>query len=208
MEETFNPFYQRHLGLVRAVALARVGDVALADDLTQETMLAAWKSFAVLQKRLGRKNPSKKILADTPVIFLAYDVLELAGQDLRDLPLFERRNKLHRLIYAIPNNTVLQLSDIVRAPSWPTLALAREESRQRGTEGLMLKRRDSVYGVGRAKGSWWKWKVAPMTVDAVLVYAQRGHGKRASLYTDYTFAIWQASGMKKNWCHSPKLTRA
>ena len=153
--------------------------------------------FAALQKRLGRKNPSKKILADTPVIFLAYDVLELAGQDLRDLPLFERRNKLHRLIYAIPNNTVLQLYDIVRAPSWPTLALARKESRQRGTEGLMLKRRDSVYGVGRAKGSWWKWKVAPMTVDAVLVYAQRGHGKRASLYTDYTFAIWQARGDEK-----------
>ncbi len=172
---------------------------AALDDCVLDGEILPYKDgmvmpFTALQKRLGRKNPGKKILADTPVIFLAYDVLELSGQDLRDLPLFERRNKLHRLIYAIPNNTVLQLSDIVRAPSWPTLALAREESRQRGTEGLMLKRRDSVYGVGRAKGSWWKWKVAPMTVDAVLVYAQRGHGKRASLYTDYTFAIWQAGG--------------
>ena len=186
---------------------------AALDDCVLDGEILPYKDgmvmpFTSLQKRLGRKNLGKKILADTPVIFLAYDVLELSGQDLRDLPLFERRNKLHQLIYAIPNNTVLQLSDIVRAPSWPTLALAREESRQRGTDGVMLKRRDSVYGVERAKGSWWKWKVAPMTVDAVLVYAQRGHGKRASLYTDYTFAIWQASGMKKNWCHSPKLTRA
>ena len=121
---------------------------------------------------------------------------------------FRQRFVFNKLITGGFRVGVSQLSDIVRTPSWPTLALAREESRQRGTEGLMLKRRDSVYGVGRAKGSWWKWKVAPMTVDAVLVYAQRGHGKRASLYTDYTFAIWQASGMKKNWCHSPKLTRA
>jgi DNA ligase 1 len=89
---------------------------------------------------------------------------------------------------------LLQLSDIIRAPSWATLAIAREESRERGCEGLMLKRRDSVYGVGRTRGDWWKWKLAPMTVDAVLVYAQRGHGKRASLYTDYTFAIWKTIG--------------
>ena len=155
--------------------------------------------FAALQKRLGRKNPGKKILADTPVIFVAYDVLESARTDLRDLPLHERRAKLHQLVYSIPHNTVLQLSDIVRAPSWATLAIAREESRQRGTEGLMLKRRDSLYGVGRVKanGGWWKWKVAPMTVDAVLVYAQRGHGKRASLYSDYTFAIWKTNGEQK-----------
>ena len=157
--------------------------------------------FTALQKRLGRKNPGKKILADNPVVFVAYDLLEVAGEDWRQRPLHERRARLHQLVYSIADNTVLQLSDIVRAPSWVTLATARDESRQRGTEGLMLKRRDSVYGVGRAAGKngndWWKWKIAPMTVDAVLVYAQRGHGKRASLYTDYTFAIWKQDGDKR-----------
>ncbi len=157
--------------------------------------------FTALQKRLGRKHPGKKILVDTPVVFVAYDLLEVAGEDWRHHRLHERRARLHALIYSIADNTVLQLSDIVRAPSWATLAIAREESRQRGTEGLMLKRRDSAYGVGRASGQsggdWWKWKIAPMTVDAVLVYAQRGHGKRASLYTDYTFAIWKQDGDKR-----------
>ena len=165
--------------------------------------------FTALQKRIGRKNPGKKILVDTPVVFVAYDLLEVEGEDWRERPLRARRAKLHELVYGIPDNTVLQLSDIVRAPSWATLAIAREESRQRGTEGLMLKRRDSVYGVGRAVGKgagknngksggdWVKWKIAPMTVDAVLVYAQRGHGKRASLYTDYTFAIWKQDGEKR-----------
>jgi DNA ligase 1 len=151
--------------------------------------------FTALQKRLGRKNPGKKILADTPVVFLSYDVLEIDGVDMRHQPLHARRARLHEIICSRPitdtAQQTLQLSDIVRAPSWATLAIAREESRARGTEGLMLKRRDSAYGVGRTRGDWWKWKVAPMTVDAVLVYAQKGHGKRASLYTDYTFAIWK-----------------
>lgn len=153
------------------------------------------RPFADLQKRLGRKNPGKKVLADTPVIFLAYDLLELDGEDWRHYPLHERRARLHRAIYSLvidpAGPRVLQLSDLVRAPSWETLALARQESRARGTEGLMLKRRDSAYGVGRTRGDWWKWKIDPWTLDCVLVYAQRGHGKRASLYTDYTFAIWR-----------------
>lgn len=158
--------------------------------------------FTALQKRLGRKNPGKKILADTPVVFLSYDVLEIDGNDVRGEPLHARRTRLHEIICSRPVaddvQQTLQLSDIVRAPSWATLALAREESRTRGTEGLMLKRRDSAYGVGRTRGDWWKWKVAPMTVDAVLVYAQKGHGKRASLYTDYTFAIWkEADGTRQ-----------
>ena len=151
--------------------------------------------FAMLQKRLGRKNPTKKILSEAPVIFLTYDVLEIAGEDIRQQPLHQRRDRLHEIIYSVPRAggepNLLQLSDIVRAPSWATLATARGESRERGCEGLMLKRRDSVYGVGRTRGDWWKWKLAPMTADAVLVYAQRGHGKRASLYSDYTFAIWK-----------------
>jgi DNA ligase 1 len=147
--------------------------------------------FAALQKRLGRKNPGKKVLSDAPVVFVIYDLLEINDADIRAEPLHARRARLHAMIYSIPFNTVLQLSDIVRAPSWATLAQARAEARARGNEGLMLKRRDSAYGVGRAKGDWWKWKLDPMTLDAVLVYAQRGHGKRANLYTDYTFAIWK-----------------
>jgi len=156
----------------------------------------AWKdgnvrSFAMLQKRLGRKDPGKKVLADNPVAFLAYDLLEFEGADWRDRPLHERRQKMKDVIESIPGGSRFETSSLVRAPSWQTLALARQESRSRGTEGLMLKRRDSPYGVGRTRGDWWKWKVEPYTLDAVLMYAQRGHGKRASLYTDYTFGLWK-----------------
>ena len=159
--------------------------------------------FTALQKRLGRKNPGKKIQADTPVVFVAYDLLEVAGEDWRQRSLHERRTKLHELVYSMvlgpDERHVIQLSEIVRAPSWATLALAREQSRKNGTEGLMLKHRDSAYGVGRTasgKGTgndWWKWKVDPFTIDCVLMYAQRGHGKRANLYTDYTFGIWKSN---------------
>lgn len=174
---------------------------ALPDCVLDGEVLAARDGrilpFNALQKRLGRKNPGKKVLADTPAVLVTYDVLELAGEDWRSRPLHERRAKLHELIYSLPlrdqRESVLQLSDIVRAPSWATLTEAREESRARGTEGLMLKRRDSPYGVGRTRGDWWKWKISPLTIDAVLMYAQRGHGKRASLYTDYTFGVWRAS---------------
>jgi DNA ligase 1 len=151
-------------------------------------------SFAQLQKRLGRKVVGKKILADNPVVFMAYDLLELGGEDWRAQPLHARRARLHELIYSLPQDAsrprVFQLSDIVRAPSWATLARARAEAKTNGTEGLMLKRRDSAYGVGRTKGDWWKWKVEPYTIDCVLMYAQKGHGKRANLYTDYTFGVW------------------
>ena len=158
--------------------------------------ILAWKDgrvmpFAALQKRLGRKNPGKKIMAESPVIFLAFDLLELEGEDWRERALKERRAKLHDLVHAIPGGSAFDTSLQVRAPTWETLALARSRSRELGTEGLMLKRLDSAYGVGRPKGVWWKWKIEPYTLDAVLVYAQKGHGKRASLYTDYTFALWK-----------------
>ncbi|MEO7741818.1 MAG: ATP-dependent DNA ligase [Usitatibacter sp.] len=158
--------------------------------------ILAWKDrrvmpFAALQKRLGRKNPGKKVMADSPVIFLAFDLLEVAGEDWRPRPLDERRAKLADIIHAIPGASAFDTSPQVRAPNWETLAIARAQSRQLGTEGLMLKRRDSPYGVGRTRGDWWKWKVEPYTLDAVLVYAQKGSGKRASLYTDYTFALWK-----------------
>jgi DNA ligase-1 len=157
--------------------------------------ILAWKDgrvmpFAALQKRLGRKNPGKKVLAESPVIFLAFDLLEVAGEDWRERPLKERRTKLNDVVHSIPGGSRFDTSSPVRAPTWEALAEAREQSRSLGTEGLMLKRLDSAYGVGRPKGVWWKWKVEPYTLDAVLVYAQKGHGKRASLYTDYTFALW------------------
>jgi DNA ligase-1 len=157
--------------------------------------ILAWKDgrvmpFAALQKRLGRKDPGKKILAESPVIFLALDLLEVDGEDWRSQPLAERRSRLRDLVLPIPGETRFLVSTELRAPSWETLARARLQSREHGTEGLMLKRLDSEYGVGRPRGVWWKWKIEPYTLDAVLIYAQPGHGKRASLFTDYTFGLW------------------
>jgi len=147
--------------------------------------------FAELQKRIGRKNVTKKILQEQPVALLAYDLLELRGTDLRGEPQHVRRAQLETLVAHDPASP-LQLSPLVDAPDWPALTALREESRARGVEGFMLKARDGRYGAGRTKdvGLWWKWKIDPYTVDAVLVYAQGGHGRRANLYTDYTFAVW------------------
>ena len=149
--------------------------------------------FAALQTRIGRKLLSARILASAPVVLLAYDLLEDHGQDLRNLPQHERRARLARVVGAT-NAPALQLSPLVEMPSWDAYAALRDESRSRGVEGFMLKHRNARYGVGRTKdvGTWWKWKIDPLSVDAVLVYAQRGHGRRASLYSDYTFAVWDA----------------
>ncbi|MET0256661.1 MAG: ATP-dependent DNA ligase [Luteibacter sp.] len=144
--------------------------------------------FAALQKRIGKLKPGPKLLADTPVRLMAYDLLELDGVDLRERPLSERRAMLAALIE--PHAPTLMLSPDVSAPDWTTLAGIRTESRERRTEGLMLKRLDSPYRVGRKRGDWWKWKVDPYTVDAVLLYAQPGHGRRSGLFTDYTFGVW------------------
>jgi len=165
-------------------------------DCVLDGEVLAWKDgrvqpFAALQKRLGRKEPGRKVLAENPVAFLVYDLLEFEGEDWRERALVERRQKMKDVIESIPGGSRFETSSLVRAPSWETLALAREQSRELGTEGLMLKRRESPYGVGRTRGDWWKWKVEPYTLDAVLIYAQRGHGKRASLYTDYTFGLWK-----------------
>ena len=147
--------------------------------------------FADLQKRIGRKTLSAKLLAEFPVVLVAYDVLELDGVDIRGLPQHERRVLLEKLVAAL-HAPQLKLSPLVTAASWDALALMRAQSRVRGVEGLMLKAVDAAYGVGRTKdvGTWWKWKIDPYTIDAVLIYAQSGHGRRASLYTDYTFAVW------------------
>ncbi|KOP59041.1 ATP-dependent DNA ligase [Pseudomonas coronafaciens pv. porri] len=147
--------------------------------------------FALLQQRIGRKTLGKKILADVPVVVLAYDLLEWQGDDWRSRPQHERRTQLETLIESCQSE-VLMPSPVLTGKNWLDLATQREASRSLGVEGMMLKARDSLYGVGRTKdmGVWWKWKIDPFSVDAVLIYAQRGHGRRASLYSDYTFAVW------------------
>lgn len=147
--------------------------------------------FAGLQPRITRKTLSRKILQEAPAALIAYDLLEADGCDLRSRRQDERRARLEAVVGRCAQAS-LRLSALLEEPSWQALAALRTQSRARGVEGLMLKRRDSHYGVGRTKasGEWWKWKIDPYTVDAVLIYAQQGHGRRASLYTDYTFAVW------------------
>jgi DNA ligase 1 len=158
--------------------------------------------FAALQRRIGRKQLGKKILSDVPVTLIAFDLLELNGVDIRQQPLSERRAQLEQVILDSrlrgnddgvagndESNSFLT-STAHHFSSWEELAALRQTSREEHAEGLMLKRLNSPYRVGRPRGDWWKWKIEPYTVDAVLIYAQRGSGKRASLYTDYTFAVW------------------
>lgn len=147
--------------------------------------------FAALQKRIGRKTVSCKMLADLPAVLVAYDLLEEAGVDLRARPQTERRVRLEALVRSTAK-AQLRLSPLINSDSWTELEGMRTESRARGVEGMMIKAADAQYGVGRTRdvGTWWKWKVEPYAIDAVLIYAQAGHGRRASLYTDYTFAVW------------------
>lgn len=184
--------------------LANLG-AALPDGTVIDGEILAWEPgadaplpFARLQPRITRKSLTKKVLADSPAALLAYDLLEADGRDLRTEPLHARRARLDTLAASLAVD-VLRVSPMVVASGWEALAALREESRARGVEGLMLKERASMYGVGRTKasGTWWKWKIDPYAIDAVLLYAQRGHGRRASLYTDFTFAVWdEADGMR------------
>ncbi len=167
----------------------------LPDGTVIDGEIVVWKDsvqpFALLQQRIGRKTLSKKVLEDAPVAVLAYDLLEHEGDDWRNHTQAERRAQLEQVI-AQCNQPVLQPSPLLTGATWQDLAQQREASRSLGVEGMMLKNRQGLYGVGRTKdmGLWWKWKVDPFSVDAVLIYAQRGHGRRASLYSDYTFAVW------------------
>jgi DNA ligase-1 len=165
----------------------------LPDGTVLDGEILAWRPgeprpapFTLLQQRIARKTLPRKLLADAPVRFLAYDLLEAGGLDLRDTAQHHRRQQLDALL---PPD---QVSPHVMADSWAALAVLRQASRARGVEGLMLKHQQSRYGSGRTKrdGVWWKWKIDPLSVDAVLVYAQAGHGRRASVYTDYSFAVW------------------
>ena len=167
--------------------------------------------FAAVSKRSGRRRVPRKLLAEVPCVFVAYDLLEHDGSDIRDLPLVERRQRLESLVplpctaVAGPatNAALLVSSELTAVPrpqllhsprvagdSWEALASARATSRGRGVEGLMLKRRSSPYGVGRVRGDWWKWKIEPLEIDVVMLYAQAGHGRRAGLHSDYTLGVW------------------
>jgi len=149
-------------------------------------------TFNDLQTRIGRKTVSPALLKKSPVIIKAYDLLEWKGQDIRNLPFEERRILLEKLYDDIKHSNIpLQLSERVKFSTWEELTEERLRSREMRSEGLMIKRKDSPYLVGRKKGDWWKWKIEPLVIDAVLTYAMRGHGRRSNLFTDYTFALWQ-----------------
>lgn len=149
--------------------------------------------FNALQKRIGRKTVPKKLLKEAPVILLGYDLLEEEGRDLRAQPFAERRARLDALLDALPPEAPLRPSPLIRFETWEALGATRATARERRAEGLMLKRADSPYHAGRKKGDWWKWKLDPLTIDAVMIYAQQGHGRRANLFTDFTFAVWDGN---------------
>ena len=168
---------------------------SLPDGVVLDGEVLGWKDdrvlpFSELQRRIGRKTIGKKILAEVPVRFLAFDLLEENGVDLRDSPLDQRRKRLDDVIERLGDTSTIMASPIIKEPTWEELAAVRQQSREKQVEGFMLKHIDSTYRTGRATGMWWKWKVEPYTCDAVLLYAQKGTGRRASLYTDYTFAVW------------------
>jgi DNA ligase-1 len=147
-------------------------------------------SFNVLQTRIGRKNLSKKILEESPVAVIAYDCLEYNGEDIRYKTQSERREILEGLQSITSFPEIFRISALIPFTSWDELGTIREQSRAMIAEGIMLKRKGAAYQVGRRRGDWWKWKIDPLSVDAVMIYAQKGHGRRADLYTDYTFAVW------------------
>jgi DNA ligase 1 len=166
----------------------------LPDGTVLDGEIMPWRDgqplpFAQLQRRIGRTKIGPKILAEVPVAVIVYDLLEFGGRDVREQPLSWRREKIAELLSAARAAEFIP-SPIIQLASWDDARRAHERSREMSAEGLMLKRRDAVYGVGRRKGGWWKWKVEPYSVDAVMIYAQPGSGRRASLHTDYTFAVW------------------
>ncbi len=172
----------------------------LPDGTVLDGEILAWKAdqpmpFNALQKRIGRKTVPRKLRDEAPVVLMAYDLLEHHGQDLRSQPYVRRRAHLTALFAALPDTGPLRLSQELVFETWVDLAGARAGARAAGTEGVMIKRQDSAYGVGRKKGDWWKWKLDPLTIDAVMIYAQAGHGRRATLYSDFTFALWQGEDL-------------
>lgn len=166
----------------------------LPDGTVIDAEIVCWRDgnvlpFQLLQTRITRKNLSNKQLIEAPAGIIAYDIFEFGGKDVRNLPHKERRKLLENIV-ATAALEVLQISPLIEVENWEKLAQIRLLARENNSEGLMLKRKDAAYQVGRKRGDWWKWKLDPMTIDAVMIYAMQGHGRRANLYTDYTFAVW------------------
>ncbi|SFC09186.1 DNA ligase-1 [Parapedobacter composti] len=171
----------------------------LPDGTVIDGEIIPWRAgqplpFQVMQTRIGRKALSPKILREAPLAMVCFDLLEWKGQDIREMPMQYRRNLLETLLSSTAIPDVLLLSDLMPFNHWGEVEIFRQRARDFRCEGVMLKRKDSAYGSGRRKGQWWKWKTNPLTVDGVLIYAQSGHGRRANLYTDYTFAVWGDDG--------------
>jgi len=167
----------------------------LPDGTVIDGEIIPWKDgaplpFGIMQTRIGRKNLSSKSLTDAPLVMICYDLMEYKGTDIRHLPLTIRRDKLIELISQEHLQDLLILSTLVNLKTWEEVAHFRANARDEFCEGLMIKRKTSVYETGRRRGNWWKWKTDPMTIDGVLIYAQSGSGRRANLLTDYTFAVW------------------
>ncbi len=144
--------------------------------------------FALLQTRIGRKNVTKKQLQEAPITFFAYDLLEYNGEDWRNKSLSERRQQLEKVVQSITSPIII-LSPVVEFKTWNELAELRKTARENGAEGFMIKRKSSAYQVGRKVGDWWKWKIEPLVIDCVMIYAEKGSGRRSNLYTAYTFAV-------------------
>ena len=167
----------------------------LSEGTVLDGEVLPWKDgaplpFTQMQRRIGRKELGTRILAEVPVVLVAFDLLELGGRDVREHPLEWRRAELETVVGALGPESHVLVSPLVQGESWEQLKGTRDQARARGVEGFMLKRRVSPYRVGRRRGDWWKWKINPYSVDAVLIYAQPGSGRRASLFTDYTFGVW------------------
>ena len=181
--------------LARAIDHLPPGTVLDGELLVWEPGADHPSSFNALQARIGRKTVPKKLLKEAPVVLHAYDLLEWAGEDIRHRPFAERRALLEAACADLPADTPIRLSPQHSFADWDALTTLRETAREAQAEGLMLKRADSPYLAGRKKGDWWKWKLDPLTIDAVMIYAQSGSGRRANLFTDFTFAVWNGNDL-------------
>ncbi|MBD3662551.1 ATP-dependent DNA ligase [Sulfitobacter sp. TSTF-M16] len=181
--------------LARAIDHIPPGTVLDGELLVWQAEADHPSSFNALQPRIGRKTVPKKLLSEAPVVLHAYDLLEWQGKDMRDTPFGERRALLENALHNLPGDVPVRLSPQLRFDSWSALGDYRDAAREVQAEGVMLKRADSPYLAGRKKGDWWKWKLDPLTIDAVMIYAQAGSGRRANLFTDFTFAVWNGNDL-------------
>ena len=179
---------------IEAVADSLPNGTVIDGEILAATPAGNVLPFDQLQRRIGRKKVGKKLMTEVPVTFYAFDLLEWEGNDIREQAFKDRRHLLQRVLDNL-QHPHLRITELIEGESWEQLTKVRQSSRVNLAEGLMLKRLEAPYSVGRAQGTWWKWKVDPHTIDAVLIYAQKGHGKRANLFSDYTFAVWDQENL-------------